>query len=73
MLSDIRRELAGALGILDQAEGEIAMSFDTLKARLPDYAKDLGLNLSSLAAEPALTEQQRAGTFVASARQSRPL
>ena len=41
------------------------MSIDTLKARLPDYAKDLRLNLSSLAAEPMLTEQQRAGTFVA--------
>jgi hypothetical protein len=27
------------------------MSIDTLKARLPDYAKDLRLNLSSLAAE----------------------
>lgn len=43
------------------------MSLDTLKARLPDYAKDLRLNPSSLAAEPALTGQQRAGTFVASA------
>jgi len=47
------------------------MSFDTLKARLPDYAKDLRLNLSTLAAEPALTEQQRAGTFVASALAAR--
>ena len=47
------------------------MSIDTLKARLPDYAKDLRLNLSSLAAEPTLTEQQRAGTFVASALAAR--
>jgi alkyl hydroperoxide reductase subunit D len=47
------------------------MSLDDLKNRLPDYAKDLRLNLSSLAAEPALTEQQRAGTFVASALASR--
>ena len=43
------------------------MSIETLKNRLPDYAKDLKLNLSSLAAEAALTEQQRAGAFVASA------
>ncbi len=47
------------------------MSIETLKSRLPDYAKDLRLNLSSLATEAALTEQQRAGTFVASAIASR--
>lgn len=47
------------------------MSIESLKNRLPDYAKDLRLNLSSLAAEPSLTEQQRAGTFVASALASR--
>lgn len=47
------------------------MSIDALKDRIPDYAKDLKLNLSSLAAETALTEQQRAGTFVASALASR--
>jgi alkyl hydroperoxide reductase subunit D len=39
----------------------------TLKDRLPEYAKDLKLNLSTLAAETALTEQQRAGAFIASA------
>jgi lipoyl-dependent peroxiredoxin subunit D len=47
------------------------MSIDTLKARLPDYAKDLRLNLSSLATEPVLTEQQRAGAFIASALAAR--
>lgn len=47
------------------------MSLDALKGRLPDYAKDLKLNLGTLAAEPSLTEQQRAGTFVASALASR--
>src|SRR5689334_4019562 len=47
------------------------MSLDTLKARLPDYAKDLRLNLSSLATESTLTEQQRAGTFIASALAAR--
>lgn len=43
------------------------MSIEMLKSRLPDYAKDLKLNLSSLASEQALSEQQKAGTFVASA------
>lgn len=47
------------------------MSIDSLKQALPDYAKDLKLNLSSLATEPSLTEQQRAGTFVAAAIASR--
>ena len=47
------------------------MPLESLKNRLPDYAKDLRLNLSSLAAEPSLTEQQRAGTFVACALASR--
>ena len=43
------------------------MSIEMLKARLPEYAKDLKLNLSSLAAEQGLSEQQKAGTFIASA------
>jgi alkyl hydroperoxide reductase subunit D len=43
------------------------MSLETLKSALPAYAKDLKLNLSSLAAEPGMSEQQKAGTFVASA------
>jgi len=47
------------------------MSLETLKERLPEYARDLKLNLSTLAAEPSLSEQQRAGTFVASALASR--
>jgi alkyl hydroperoxide reductase subunit D len=47
------------------------MSLDTLKTALPDYAKDIRLNLGSLAAEPALNEEQRAGTFIASALASR--
>ncbi len=47
------------------------MSLDALKDRLPEYAKDLKLNLSSLAGEPTLTDQQRAGTFVASALAAR--
>ncbi len=47
------------------------MSIQTLKDRLPDYAKDLRLNLSSLAGETVLTEQQKAGTFIAAALASR--
>ncbi|MCW5746064.1 MAG: carboxymuconolactone decarboxylase family protein [Alphaproteobacteria bacterium] len=47
------------------------MSIETLKNALPDYARDLKLNLSSLAAEASLTPQQRAGTFIAAALASR--
>ncbi|MEJ0042728.1 MAG: hypothetical protein WDM81_11170 [Rhizomicrobium sp.] len=47
------------------------MSLEHLKSRLPDYAKDLKLNLSSLAAESVLTEQQKAGTFIVSALAAR--
>ena len=47
------------------------MSLEALKNALPDYARDMKLNLSSLASEASLTEQQRAGTFVASALASR--
>jgi lipoyl-dependent peroxiredoxin subunit D len=47
------------------------MSLEDLKTRLPDYAKDLKLNLSSLAVEPLLNEQQRAGAFVATALAAR--
>ncbi|NJO67769.1 MAG: alkyl hydroperoxide reductase [Rhodospirillales bacterium] len=43
------------------------MSIETLKSALPAYAKDLKLNLSTLASEASLSEQQRAGTFIASA------
>jgi len=43
------------------------MSLDTLRAALPAYAKDLSLNLSSLAGETVLTDQQKWGAFVASA------
>ncbi|HEU0162787.1 MAG TPA: alkyl hydroperoxide reductase, partial [Rhizomicrobium sp.] len=47
------------------------MSIEALKDALPEYAKDLKLNLSSLAQEASLTEQQRAGTFIAVALASR--
>jgi alkyl hydroperoxide reductase subunit D len=47
------------------------MSLDALRDRIPEYARDLRLNIGSLATEPVLTEQQRAGTFVVSALASR--
>ena len=43
------------------------MSLETLKAALPDYAKDLKLNLGSLDSEAALSPEQRTMLFVASA------
>ena len=47
------------------------MSLEALRDSLPDYARDLRLNLGTLATEPALTQQQRAGTFIACALASR--
>lgn len=43
------------------------MNLETLKAALPDYAKDLKLNLGSLSNETSLTDQQKWGTFLACA------
>ncbi len=43
------------------------MSLDTLREALPAYAKDLSLNLSSLASETVLNDQQKWGCFLASA------
>jgi alkyl hydroperoxide reductase subunit D len=47
------------------------MSLEALKTRIPEYAKDLKLNLGSLAVDPTLTPQQLAGTFIASALAAR--
>jgi alkyl hydroperoxide reductase subunit D len=46
-------------------------NIEVLKDALPDYAKDLKLNLSSLAQDAGLSDQQRAGTFIACALASR--
>ena len=43
------------------------MTLDALRETLPAYAKDLSLNLSSLAGETVLSDQQKWGCFVASA------
>src|SRR5215472_17811700 len=47
------------------------MTIESLKDSLPDYARDLKLNLSSLAQESLLSEQQRAGAFLACALAAR--
>lgn len=46
-------------------------SIEELKELLPDYAKDIRLNLSNLADDTTLTDQQKAGTFIACALASR--
>jgi alkyl hydroperoxide reductase subunit D len=43
------------------------MTIDTLRESLPAYAKDISLNLSSLAGETLLSDQQKWGAFVAAA------
>ncbi|GAA1480561.1 carboxymuconolactone decarboxylase family protein [Gordonia sinesedis] len=47
------------------------MSIDNLKDALPEYAKDLKLNLGSLARSTELSEQQLWGTFLAAAAATR--
>lgn len=47
------------------------MSIDSIKALIPDYARDLRLNLGNLAADPSLSDTQRAGCFIACAIASR--
>ncbi|WP_370172272.1 MULTISPECIES: carboxymuconolactone decarboxylase family protein [Hyphomonas] len=43
------------------------MSIESLKSSLPDYAKDLKLNLGSLMNEQLLSDQQKYGCFLACA------
>ncbi|MEM6780515.1 MAG: carboxymuconolactone decarboxylase family protein [Pseudomonadota bacterium] len=47
------------------------MSIEAIKNRMPDYAKDIKLNLSSLANEETLTQTQFWGTALASAMAAR--
>lgn len=47
------------------------MSIEELRDRIPDYAKDLRLNLGSLSTDVTLNTQQLAGTFIVSAIASR--
>jgi lipoyl-dependent peroxiredoxin subunit D len=48
-------------------DGDRPMSIDALRDLMPAYAKDISLNLGSLAAETVLNDQQKWGTFLASA------
>lgn len=43
------------------------MSLEVLKSEVPEYAKDLKLNLSSLARETVLDDQKKWGAFLAAA------
>ncbi|MEZ5894804.1 MAG: carboxymuconolactone decarboxylase family protein [Parvularculaceae bacterium] len=43
------------------------MSLDVLRDRIPDYAKDIRLNLGTLASETTLSDQQKYGAFLAAA------
>jgi alkyl hydroperoxide reductase subunit D len=43
------------------------MSLDALREQIPEFAKDIRLNLGSLANETTLSDQQKWGTFLASA------
>ncbi len=43
------------------------MSLETLKTLIPDYAKDIRLNIGSLANETILSDQQKYGCYLASA------
>lgn len=47
------------------------MSVENLKAALPEYAKDLKLNLGSISRSSALNEEQLWGTLLASAAATR--
>lgn len=47
------------------------MSIATLRQALPEWAKDLSLNLSTLTRSSTLTEQQLWGTFLAAAAATR--
>lgn len=46
------------------------MSLDALRDSIPDYAKDIRLNLGSLAAETVLDDQKKWGAFLACAHAS---
>ena len=47
------------------------MTIATLRSALPDWAKDLSLNLSTLTRTTALTEQQQWGALLAAAAATR--
>ena len=50
-----------------QDKWRFSLSIDTLKSALPDYAKDIKLNIGSLANETILNDQQKYGCMLACA------
>ena len=46
------------------------MNLDALREQIPDYAKDISLNLGTLAGETTLDTQQLQGCFLAAAHAS---
>ena len=48
-------------------ESSLIMTFEQLKNRVPDYAKDVRMNVGSLTTISSLTQQQLWGTIVACA------
>ncbi len=46
-------------------------SLDQIYARIPDFAKDVGLNLTSLVADETLSPQRKYGLLLASATATR--
>jgi len=50
---------------------ENTMSIETLKSALPDYAKDIKLNLSAIASDQTLGDQRLWGTLLVSALATR--
>ena len=55
----------------DFSDLEVMMSIENLKEALPEYAKDLKLNLGSIARSTVLNEEQLWGTLLASAAATR--
>ena len=47
------------------------MSIESIQNMLPDYAKDIRLNLSTLVTEESMSDQRKWGTFVACAHGAR--
>src|SRR6266404_6849941 len=70
-------QLAGRRGAVeggltgDRRRRTANMTIDTIRDALPDYAKDLKLNLSALLNAGTLSEQQRWGTLLATALAAR--
>jgi lipoyl-dependent peroxiredoxin subunit D len=54
-------------GLISSPKPEPAMSLEALRDSIPDYAKDIRLNLGTLASETHLSDQQKWGAYLAAA------